>query len=1003
MTRLAGGGRIDRARALSFTFDGKSYRGFAGDTLASALLANGVHLVGRSFKYHRPRGIMTAGAEEPSALIQLERPGGRTDPNLRATEIELYDGLAAESQNRWPSLGFDVGAANDLLSPFLPAGFYYKTFLWPASWWSKVYEPFIRRAAGLGRSPTRPDPDRYLHRHAHCDVLVVGAGPAGLMAALAAGRAGARVILVEREAELGGSLLSESGALADFDGREGDAWLQAVAAELAAMPEVTVLRRTNAFGYLDHNYLVLHERVTDHLPLPPAKQPRQRLWRVRAKQVVLCTGAIERPLVFHGNDRPGVMLAGAARTYLNRFAVLPGSRAVVFTNNDSAYAAALDLARAGVAIEAIVDLRPRPDGLLPAAAAAAGLPIRRGAAVVGTDGRLRVSRAWVSPMLPDGARAPGEPLALRCDCLLVSGGWNPTVHLFSQSRGRLRFDEAAAAFVPSQSFQPERSAGAAKGSLLLADCLTEGASAGAAAAADAGHAGVAPTPPAVREPVQAPLLPTWAVPSHVPQARAKAFVDFQNDVTAKDLGLAVREGFQSIEHVKRYTTTGMGTDQGKTSNVNALAIVADKRGIPIEAVGTTTFRMPYTPVTFGALAGPHGGELFDPIRRTPSHDWATAQGAVFEDVGNWKRARYFPRRGEDMHAAVLRECRAVREGVGLFDASTLGKIDLQGKDSAEFLNRIYSNAWMKLEVGRCRYGLMLRDDGMVFDDGVTARLGPGHFHMTTTTGGAARVLAWLEEWLQTEWPHLEVYCTSVTEQWAAMAVVGPKAREVLRAASTDIHLANESLPHLAFATGTVAGIPARLFRISFSGEIAYEVNVPWGYGAALWEALWAAGQGFGITAYGTESMHVLRAEKGYIIVGQDTDGTVTPYDLGMDWIVSKAKPDFIGKRGLRQAGVAAEGRKQLVGLLTVDPAEVLEEGAQIVASAQPGTPPVPMIGHVTSSYLSPSLGRSIALALVRGGHGLHGQTVHVPMPGRVIAARVTKPVFFDPEGSRLDG
>ena len=954
MSRLDAGGRVDRGRPLSFTFDGRSYRGFAGDTLASALLANGVHLVGRSFKYHRPRGIMTAGAEEPSALIQLERPGGRSDPNLRATEIELYDGLTAMSQNRWPSLGFDIGAANDLLSPFLPAGFYYKTFLWPASWWTSVYEPFIRRAAGLGRAPTRPDPDRYLHRHAHCDVLVVGAGPAGLMAALAAGRSGARVILVEREAELGGSLLSESGTLADFDGRAGDAWLKLVEAELAGLPEVTILRRTSAFGYLDHNYLALLERVADHLPLPAPNQPRQRLWRVRAKQVVLCAGSIERPLVFHGNDRPGVMLASAARTYLNRFAVRPGSRAVVFTNNDSAYAAALDLAHAGVAIEAIVDLRARTDGALPAAAAAAGLPIRRGSAVVGTDGRLRVSRVWVSPMQADGSRVPGEPSGLRCDCLLISGGWNPTVHLFSQSRGKLRFDGDAAAFVPNQSFQPERSAGACNGAFALAACFAEGARAGAEAAREAGFKASEPAVPPVREPAQEPLQPTWAVPSHVAPSRAKAFVDFQNDVTAKDLGLAVREGFQSIEHVKRYTTTGMGTDQGKTSNVNALAIVADKRGIPIEAVGTTTFRMPYTPVAFGALAGPHGGELFDPIRRTPSHEWATAQGAVFEDVGNWKRARYFPHAGEDMHAAVQRECLAVRQGVGLFDASTLGKIDLQGRDSAEFLNRVYTNAWAKLEVGRCRYGLMLRDDGMVFDDGVTARLGPGHFHMTTTTGGAARVMAWLEEWLQTEWPQLEVYCTSVTEQWAAVAVVGPKAREVLRAAGTDLDLANEALPHLAFKEGRVAGIPARVFRISFSGEIAYEVNVPWGYGTALWEALWAAGQSFGITAYGTESMHVLRAEKGYIIVGQDTDGTVTPFDLGMDWIVSKAKPDFLGKRGLRQAGVAAEGRKQLVGLLTVDPAEVLEEGAQIVATGQPGTPPVPMIGHVTSSYMSPN-------------------------------------------------
>lgn len=998
--RMPAGGRIDRLAPLRFTFDGRSYTGFAGDTLASALLANGVHLVGRSFKYHRPRGIMTAGAEEPSALVQLERQGGRSDPNLRATEVELYGGLTVASQNRWPSLAFDVGAINDVLSPLLPAGFYYKTFLWPAAWWQSVYEPFIRRAAGLGKAPTRPDPDRYLHRHAHCDVLVVGAGPAGLMAAVAAGRSGARVMLVEREAELGGSLLAESGTLATFDGLAGDAGLKAVVRELESMPEVVILRRTTAFGYLDHNYLALAERVADHLPVPSGNQPRQRLWRVRTKQVVLAAGAIERPLVFGGNDRPGVMLASAARTYLNRYAVRPGQQAVVFTNNDSAYAAAIDLARAGVKVEAIVDLRRTLAGELPKLAADMGLRILHGGAVVGTDGRRRIRRVWVSSLHADGGVPDRQPQGFHCDCLLMSGGWNPTVHLFSQSRGKLRFDDAAAAFVPDVGAQPERSAGACNGAESLAACFAEGARAGAEAAAAAGFRSATLGELEVREPKAGAVRATWSVQPR--GAFAKAFVDFQNDVTAKDLGLAVREGFQSIEHVKRFTTTGMGTDQGKTSNVNALAIVADKRGLTIPAVGTTTFRMPYTPVPFGALAGPHALELFDPVRRTPSHDWATAKGAVFEDVGNWKRARYFPQAGEDMHAAVQRECLAVRQGVGLFDASTLGKIDLQGADAAELLNRVYTNAWTKLEVGRCRYGLMLRDDGMVFDDGVTARLSAGHFHMTTTTGGAPRVLAWLEEWLQTEWPDLRCYCTSVTEQWAAIAVVGPQSRALLHAAGTDIDLGNDAFPHLAFKEGRVAGIPARVFRISFSGEMAYEVNVPWGYGAALWEALWEAGQPLGVTPYGTESMHVLRAEKGYIIVGQETDGTVTPYDLGMGWIVGKAKKDFIGKRGLAREGLAALGRKQLVGLLTIEPGTVLEEGAQVVASADVPHPPVPMIGHVTSSYHSPSLGRSIALALIQDGHAMEGRTVHIPMADRVIPARVSKPVFVDPEGVRLN-
>jgi sarcosine oxidase subunit alpha len=711
---------------------------------------------------------------------------------------------------------------------------------------------------------------------------------------------------------------------------------------------------------------------------------------------VLATGAIERPIVFSGNDRPGVMLASAVRSYLNRYAVQPGRRLVLFTNNDGAYAAAIDAAKAGIAVEAVVDARPGVDGALAKAAAAQGIPVLTGSGVVATDGRRRVRRVRVASLRADGSPTGDAPRALDCDCLLVSGGWNPTVHLFSQSRGRLRFDEAVAAFLPGASVQPQRSAGAANGSFTLAACLEEGARAGAAAAEDTGHRTSLPDLPEVREPEQAPVRAVWSI-----LGSTKAFVDFQNDVTAKDLGLAVREGFRSIEHVKRYTTTGMGTDQGKTSNVNALGIVAGARNTGIEALGVTTFRMPYTPVPFGALAGPHGQELFDPIRRTPSHDWATAQGAVFEDVGAWKRARYFPRAGEDMHAAVQRECRAVREGVGLFDASTLGKIDLQGPDTAELLNRVYTNAWTKLEVGRCRYGLMLRDDGMVFDDGVTARLGPGHFHMTTTTGGAARVLAWLEEWLQTEWPDLRVFCTSITEQWAAIAVVGPKAREVLLAAGTDIDLDGAAFPHLAFREGEVAGIPARVFRISFSGELAFEVNVPWGYGAALWEALWRAGQRFAITAYGTESMHVLRAEKGYVIVGQDTDGTVTPGDLGMDWIVSKAKRDFIGKRGLARRDVTAADRKQLVGLLTADSGEVLEEGAQIIAVGTSLNPPVPMLGHVTSSYMSPNLGRSIALALVRGGHALHGRQVQIPMPGRVIEATVTAPLFVDPEGARL--
>ncbi|MCB1972536.1 MAG: (2Fe-2S)-binding protein, partial [Geminicoccaceae bacterium] len=730
--RVAGGVLIDRSRPLRFTFDGRSHDGFEGDTLASALLAHGIHLMGRSFKYHRPRGPIAAGSEEPNALVQLDGDHGRTDPNTRATMVELHDGLRAESQNRWPSLRHDVGVVNDVLSPLFPAAFYYKTFMWPKSWWDKVYEPIIRRAAGLGHAPAGPDPDRYTHRHTHCDVLIVGAGPAGLAAALAAGRRGERVILVEENARAGGSILSE-----------GDSplagWLENAVRELENNDRVTLLTRTTLMAYYDHNYLTALERVADHKAAPENGEPRQRLWRIRAGRVVLATGAIERPLVFSGNDRPGVMLASAARAYLHRHAVLVGRNPLIFTNNDSAYRTALDMAKAGASVAAIVDIRRDPQGPLVEAARKAGLRVIDGSVVVGTTGRHRVHEAAVAGIDDEGRLQARLGTPIGCDCVLMSGGWNPNVSLFSQSRGKLRFDDTLAAFVPDFGIQPVVCAGACTGALGTADALAQGAEAGG------GNIDL----PVVDEAPEGPMRPVWVVPSDRSGSRSKAFVDFQNDVTAKDLGIAVREGMVSIEHVKRFTTTGMATDQGKTSNVNALAIVAGQLGAPIPAVGTTTFRPPYTPLTFGAIVGHSRGRLFDPVRKTPMHGWAEANGAVFEDVGNWKRARYYPRSGEDMHAAVLRECRQVRESCGMLDASTLGKIDVQGKDAREFLNRVYTNAWMKLAPGKCRYGLMLRDDGFVFDDGVTACIADDHFHMTTTTGGAPRVLAWLEDLSQT--------------------------------------------------------------------------------------------------------------------------------------------------------------------------------------------------------------------------------------------------------------
>ncbi|WP_222184568.1 sarcosine oxidase subunit alpha [Geminicoccus harenae] len=996
--RIAQGGRIDRSRTIRFTFDGKRYEGHPGDTLASALLANGVHLVGRSFKYHRPRGFLSAGSEEPNGLVQLEMGGGRTDPNFKATQIELFDGLVAESQNRKGSLRYDRNAVNDRLAHFLPAGFYYKTFKWPAAFWTKVYEPRIRAAAGLGKAPTAPDPDRYLHRHVWTDVLVVGAGPAGLAAALAAARTGARVILCDEQPEVGGSLLSESGRGITVDEVAPDAWLERAKAELGQHPELTVLTRTTCFGYYDHNYLGLLEKVTDHLADPPPDLPRQRLWRVRAKQVVLATGAIERPLVFPDNDRPGIMLASAARTYLNRFGVLVGREVVVCTSDDSAYDAALDLQGAGAKVT-VVDQRHTPIGERVVHAQTAGITILRGQGPVGSQGRFRVAQLHVQALDEAGRPIMGRVQALSCDAVLMCGGWNPTVHLFSQSRGKLRWDEGLAAFVPGEGMQEERSAGACRGSWTLAEALVEGLAAGTEAAVAAGFE-AHPTPaPAVREPVLGPHQPVWLLEGD--RAGQRAWVDFQNDVTAKDLKLANREGFRSIEHVKRYTTNGMATDQGKTSNVTGLAIVAENLSRPIPEIGTTTFRPPYTPTTFGAFAGPSRGDLFDPVRRTPMHGWAERQGAVFEDVGLWKRAWYFPKPGEDMHAAVERECRAVRNAVGMFDATTLGKIDIQGKDGAEFLNRIYTNAWSKLGIGKCRYGLMLREDGMVFDDGVTTRIGEQHFHMTTTTGGAAGVLAWLESWLQTEWPELQVYLTSVTEQWAVIALQGPKARDVLQAVLTRGDISKEALPHLSMTEAEVAGIPARIFRISFTGELGFEVNVPASYGEIVTDALHRAGQPFGITPYGTEAMHVLRAEKGYIIVGQETDGTVTPQDLGMDWAVSKQK-DFLGKRSLSRPDMLSPDRKQLVGLLPVDPKLVPGEGAQIVESPKPKLP-AKMIGHVTSSYHSASLGRSFALALLSGGRARHGQRLWVSHGDGTAEVEVTAPVFIDPEGARLHG
>ncbi|MCD1262998.1 sarcosine oxidase subunit alpha [Shinella sumterensis] len=992
--RIAGQGRLTPAKTARFTFDGKTYHALEGDTVASALLANGVHLVGRSFKYHRPRGILSAGPEEPNALIDVSRDAARRQPNVRAPVQEVFDGMKVESQNRWPSLAFDIGGVNNLLSPFFAAGFYYKTFMWPKAAWEKVYEPFIRKAAGLGVSPTEDDPDHYANRYAHCDVLVAGAGVAGLSAALAAAEAGARVILVDEQPEVGGALHFDTSV--KIDGQNGYDWAQATAAKLKAMENVTVLTRTTAFGYYNHNFVGLVERVTDHLPKPDKKLPRERLWQVRAKRVILATGSIERHMVFANNDRPGIMLASAARTYLNHFGVAVGRKVGVYTASDSAYEAAFDLKRAGVTIAAIVDNREKPGEAVLAEARKLGIEVLTGHSVVDTKGKLRVSAMSVA------RNGGGSARWIPIDALLMSAGWTPSVHLFSQSRGKVAYDAASGRFLPGTYAQDCLSVGSCNGTDGLQATIEESLAAGELMARATGNEN------GVKVELRGESAFEWtggmagAGEGAGADTTVKAFVDFQNDVCAKDIRLAVREGMHSIEHIKRFTTNGMATDQGKLSNIHGLAIASEVLNREIPKIGLTTFRAPYTPVTFGALISHSRGALFDPARKTPMHAWEEAHGAVFEDVGNWKRAWYYPRSGETMHDAVNRECRTVRNVAGLFDASTLGKIEVVGPDAEVFMNLMYTNAWDTLKPGRCRYGIMLREDGFVYDDGVVGRLSQDRFHVTTTTGGAPRVMHHMEDYLQTEFPHLKVWLTSTTEQWAVIAVQGPKAREILEPLVEGIDISNEAFPHMSVREGQICGVPTRLFRMSFTGEAGYEVNVPADYGQAVWEAIWARAEPLGACAYGTETMHVLRAEKGYIIVGQDTDGTVTPHDASLSWAVSKKKTDFVGIRGLKRPDLVKEGRKQLVGLLTKDPNVVLEEGAQIVAD--PNQPkPMTMLGHVTSSYWSENCGRSIALALVAGGQARLGQTLYVPMPDRTIAVEVSDMVFVDKEGGRLNG
>ncbi len=997
--RLAVGGRLlDRSRPLDFTFNGKSMRGFSGDTLASALLANGQVFVGRSFKYHRPRGIVASGIEEPNALVGLGR-NGRFEPNQRATMQEIYQGLSAVSQNHWPSLEFDLGAVSDLAASLLPAGFYYKTFMYPRTAWKRLFEPLIRQAAGLGRPPEEPDSDIYEHFHVHADVLVIGGGIAGLAAARQAGAAGAKVLLLEQSAHWGGRTAVDGAVV---NGSPEVEWIQRTLVELYRMDNVRLRTRCMAAGIYDHGYIVACERLKEHAPVDDA--PRQRLWRVRAKQVITATGAIERPLSFAGNDIPGVMLANAVRDYVINWGVSPGDRTVVVTNNDDAYRTAITLKVAGLEVPAVIDARVVSNGPLAVRAREMGIRVECGKAVASVRGRARVTGVGVAVYAGEGSVV--EEIA--CDALAMSGGWSPVVHLWSHCGGKLGWDEERALFRPDPGRPPigadgkgiVRAAGAANGALTVSECLTDADAQGRAAALAAGHRKRRkPAPKADHEDLQ-PIQPVSMMPQGASRRlRQKMWLDFQNDVKVTDIQLAVQEGYESVEHVKRYTTLGMATDQGKLSNINGLAVLSDALGDGIPKVGTTTFRPPYAPVAMGAIAGEARGALFQPIRRTPVHDWHRTHGAFWEPVGQWRRPYCYRREDEGVEEAVCREVRNTRQRLGLLDASTLGKILVSGPDAGRFLDMMYTGLMSTLRPGRCRYGLMCDENGFLIDDGVVARVGEQSFLCHTTSGGADRIHAHMEEWLQTEWWNWRVYTLNLTEQFAQIAVVGPHAREMLESLG-GMELSDDVLPFMSWSDGRIGGFGTRVFRISFSGECSFEIAVPASQGMALWEALVEAGGKFGVMPYGTEALHVMRAEKGFIMIGDETDGAVIPQDLGLHWAISKKKTDYLGKRAQERVHMADPDRWKLVGLETLD-GSVLPDGAYCSAEGRNANGQRNVQGRITSTYFSPTLDRGIAMGLIRRGPDRMGEILEFPCcDGVTRRARIVSPVFLDATGER---
>lgn len=967
-TRLAKGGRlINRTAPVEFSFNGKRLKGFLGDTLAAGLLANDQMLVGRSFKYHRPRGIVAAGPEEPNALVNLGA-GARLEPNQRTTTTELFDGLESSSQNHWPSLEFDVGVVNNYAARFMPAGFYYKTFIHPRPAWKHLFEPIIRRAAGLGKAPTEGDADRYEQAYAFCDVLVVGAGVAGLKAAKAAADAGQRVILLEQQPVLGGRAPVDD---TQVDGKPVDAWISAMESDLAARDNVTIRTRTCGFGVYDHGYVLADERVADHTP--GDGRPKHRLWRIRTAKIITATGAIERPLSFAGNDIPGVMLAAAVRDYVVNYAVSPGDRTVVVTNNDSAYQTALALKAAGLDVPVILDARETADGTLPQAARAAGIRVLTGKAIASVKGGKRVTGVTICAQAGEGAVQ--EEIA--CDAVAMSGGWSPVVHLWSHCGGKLTWDETISAFIPDANRPPLNHDGSAMVEVV------------GSAAGDLTLTG---------QPVAIP--PVWVMPQGAPiHLRSKMWLDYQNDVKVSDVQLASREGYVSVEHTKRYTTLGMATDQGKLSNINGLAVLAESLGQEIPQVGTTTFRPPYTPVTIGALAGESRGDIFQPLRMTPMHAQHEAAGAYFEPVGLWRRPYCFPRAGETHEQAVHREVLNTRANLGLLDASTLGKIIVKGPDAGRFLDMLYTGVMSTLPIGKCRYGLMCNEQGFLSDDGVVARIDEDTWLCHTTSGGADRIHAWMEDWLQCEWWDWKVYTANVTEEYAQVAVVGPNARKLLQVLG-GMDVSKEALPFMQWADGTLAGFPVRVYRISFSGELSYEIAVPASHGANFWKACNEAGKALGAMPYGTEALHIMRAEKGFIMIGDETDGTVIPQDLGLDWAISKKKADYLGKRGQERTFLASPDRWKLVGFDTLDGSTV-PDGAYIIADGVNGNGQRNVQGRVTSTYHSPTLKRGIAMGLLKHGPSRMGEIVEFnTAAGGTVKARVRDTVFFDKDGEK---